>query len=81
MMPFGMDKWQWTAVPFSDRLPRMGKQTEKFCNESSLCSNTNCVIVAELWTMCLAHLFSPTAANLLTAYEAVTSETKKTIPK
>jgi hypothetical protein len=34
-----------------------------------------------VWTMCLAHLFNLTAANMLIAYEAVTSETQKTISK
>jgi hypothetical protein len=56
----------------------MGQQTGKFGKVFSLCSNTNGVTVAELWTMCLAHLFNLTAANLQTAYEAVTSEMKTT---
>lgn len=83
-MPFGMGNWQQTAVPFfpfSDALPNIGKQTGKFGNESSLCSNKNGVIVAQLRTLCLAHLLNLTVANFLTAYKAVTRETNTTISK
>jgi hypothetical protein len=76
-----MGNWQQTAVLFSDRFLRMGKQTGKFDNASSFCSNKNGVIVAELRTLCFAHLFNRSVANFLTAYEAVTSETNNRISK